>query len=170
MSLFLSHFCGLNLNSWAANNITVLPISRGGTGNNTGLVAQATKLANSPKIDGITFDGTQDISLLTEKDISGSSVVNGSCTYTINYFEFSNGLIFQYGQGIISGNNYCIINFKLNFSNTLYSAHITRNLDSVSAASNGEMIRDKTATSMTVDTNAGRATKYPNFTWSAIGH
>ncbi|MDR3127978.1 MAG: hypothetical protein LBT99_01440 [Bifidobacteriaceae bacterium] len=93
----------------AATSSTVLPVAKGGTGNNIGNAPSANKLYNARNINLVTFDGTKDI------DIFAPPSIGENLNYELNTTDFA---IYQSGVTRINIKKYghlLFINIDIQF-------------------------------------------------------
>jgi hypothetical protein len=155
----------------AASSSTVLPVAKGGTGNNIGNTPSANKLYNARNINGLVFDGTQDITLSNGPASDMETITSTDFKYTRNSFKIVGGLILNWGKvEELADNKSLTIEFKTPFSNTNYTTYFSFDeyAQTIPARSK-HFTTTKAATNVYVDTNWGYKYKILYYNYFIIG-
>lgn len=99
--------------SFSSNNNFFATVTHDGVAKWLGDANTATKLKTSRTINGVAFDGTQDITIEAGSIVDSLLAQNG-------YVKFANGLILQWGEYTNSGNDR-VITYPIAFSKVYYA-------------------------------------------------
>ncbi|MCC5464567.1 gp53-like domain-containing protein [Pelosinus baikalensis] len=140
----------------------------------TGNAATATKLATAVNINGVSFDGSEDITITAEAGYD-----DGHLLSTDGYQKLSNGLIFQWGSSNLPATGTTVagktVTFPIPFPSACLQAYATA-AGSVNSASGYVPVMvcgTLTSASTTFSGDSNGTVKFTNttkFNWFAIGY
>ena len=170
------HLTGAETISGAKTFTAAITASGGVTGNITGNAATATALQTARTINGVSFDGTANITVAdsTKVALDGSNLSGATVRVVTEEWKSGNNWYRVYSdgwieQGGISGyytNTDITINLNKNFSDKSYTALATVQWATSSSLGYPTYIKDKSTTTITLTTMA-TANKIAN--WYACG-